>query len=322
MDQYSNFTLIEEFYLLGFPGLTPAYYAAVGTLLLLIYLVLAGGNILSVVFVCYEKNLRKPTYLIFCNLAIVEFGFGTITMPKMIAKYLFNDETVTYLGCFVQMFFIHYFGAVTSFILLLMSFDQFIAICNPLRYPALVTNHSMAIACGIFWVIPVSWLILIIHQTIDMPFCDSNIITHLYCDQNSISILACGDLRKLRLLFLIMTMIVMLGPFVFIIFSYLVIIVTVLKIPNVQAKYKIFSTCSPQLLIICLYYLPRCAVYITDIKVQMSINNRVILVMWYSLLPPLINPFIFFFRTKEIQQTIIMKLRKRKISNQPNIPSD
>lgn len=105
MDQYANFTLIEEFYLLGFPRLTPAYYAAVGTLFLLIYLVLAWGNILTVVFVCYEKNLRKPTYLIFCNLAIVEFGFGTITMPKMIAKYLLNDETVTYLGCFVQMFF-------------------------------------------------------------------------------------------------------------------------------------------------------------------------------------------------------------------------
>lgn len=322
MDQYANFTPIEEFYLLGFPGLNPEYYAAVGTIFLLIYLILAGGNILTIVFVCYEKNLKKPTYLIFCNLAIVDFAFGTITMPKIIAKYLLNDETVTFQGCFVQMFFVHYFGTVTSFILLLMAIDRFIAICNPLRYPTLITNHSMAIACGIFWVIPVSWLTLIIHQTIGMPFCDSNIITQFFCDQNSLSLLACGDVRTLRLLFLIMTMIVLLGPLVFIIFSYLAIIITVLKIPIVQTKYKVFSTCSPQLLIICLYYLPRCAVYITDIKIRMYINTRVILVMWYSLLPPLANPFIFFFRSKEIRQAIILKFKKRKINDQLNVTSD
>lgn len=321
MNQYANFTAIEEFYLLGFPGLSSEYYAAVGIIFLLIYLILAGGNILTIVFICYEKNLKKPTYLIFCNLAVVDFAFGTITMPKMIAKYLFNDETVTFQGCFFQMFFVHYFGTVTSFILLLMAIDRFIAICNPLRYPTLVTNHSVAITCGIFWVIPVSWLTLIIHQTIGMPFCDSNIITQFFCDQNSVSLLACGDLRSPRLLFLIMTMIVMLGPLVFIIFSYLAIIITVLRIPVVQAKYKVFSTCSPQLLIICLYYLPRCAVYITDIKIQICINIRVILVMWYSLLPPLANPFIFFFRSKEIREAIIKKFKKMKIRD-VNVPSD
>lgn len=320
MDPYANFTPIEEFYLLGFPELNPEYYAAVGIILLLIYLILAGGNILTIVFVCYEKNLKKPTYLIFFNLAIVDFAFGTITLPKIIAKYLLKDETLTFEGCFVQMFFVHYFGTVTSFILLLMAVDRFIAICNPLRYPTLVTNHSMAIACGIFWVIPVSWLTLIIHQTIGMPFCDSNIVTQFFCDQNSLTLLACGDVRTLRLLFLIMTMIVLLGPLVFIIFSYLAIIITVLKIPVVQTKYKMFSTCSPQLLIICLFYLPRCAVYITDIKIRMYVNTRVILVMWYSLLPPLANPFIFFFRSKEIRHAIIMKLRKKK-HDQQNVPS-
>ncbi|KAI5099259.1 odorant receptor, family C, subfamily 102, member 1, partial [Silurus meridionalis] len=310
----ANYTPIEEFYLLGFPGLTPEYYTVVGTVLLLIYLVLAGGNMLTIVFFLYEKNLKKPTYLIFCNLAIVDFAFGTITMPKTIAKYLLNDETLTFQGCFVQMFLVHYFGAVTSFILLLMAIDRFIAICNPLRYPVLVTNYSMALACGIFWVIPVSWLTLIIHQSVGMPFCDSNIISHFFCDQNSIFVLACGDLRTLRLLFLIMTMIAMLGPLVFIIFSYMSIIITVLKMPVTQAKYKVFSTCSPQLLIICLYYLPRCAVNITDINIQMRISTRVTLVMWYSLLPPLVNPFIFFFRTKEIREAIIIKLRKRRIN--------
>ncbi|XP_026853022.2 olfactory receptor 1-like [Electrophorus electricus] len=310
MDQHDNSTTMTEFFLLGFPGVLPEYYAAVGTLLLFIYLTLVGGNIFIIAFVSYEKSLQKPCYLVFCNLAVVDFAFGSTTMPKIIAKYLLKDETLTFHSCIAQMFFVHYFGTVTSFLLLLMAIDRFIAICNPLRYPALVTNHSMAIACVFFWVFPISFLTVIVHQTTAASYCDSNIITQCFCDLVSITRLACGDLRSLTFFSLIVALTVLLGPLAFIIFSYIAIILTVLKISNVQAMYKTFSTCSPQLLIICLYYLPRCAVYITDVKVQMNIANRIMVIMWYSLFPPLVNPMIFCFRTKEIRESVMMKLRK------------
>ncbi|XP_077482698.1 olfactory receptor 52N5-like isoform X2 [Stigmatopora argus] len=304
----STFT---HFFLLGFPGLTPAYHGVVSALLLAVFLAIATGNIFILVLVMLEQNLHKPTYLIFYHLALTDMFFGTVTLPRVIWRYWLDQFLVAFPACFAQMYFVHFLGATHSFILMLMALDRFVAICDPLHYPRLVTNTGVTLLCAISWLMPASWMVAVVTQAVVMPYCDSNVIGQCYCDYFSITRLSCVQSQVLVLAFPL-AMFSLLCPLSFIVFSYFAIIVIVAKKYGGDGRGKALATCSPQLLVTGLYYMPRCFVYMANNQgFHFAESVRVVVIMMYSLLPAAVNPLIYCFKMKEIKEILNKKFHNR-----------
>ncbi|KAM6933322.1 olfactory receptor 52E8-like [Xenentodon cancila] len=313
---YTNVTRINDFFLLGFPGLLPEYYGTVSTFLFLLFLAIAVGNIFILVFVRCERSLHKPSYLIFCHLALSDLMFGTVTLPRVLSKYWFNDNIISFYSCFVQMYFVHFLGATHSFILMVMALDRFIAICAPLRYTSLFTNTTVSVLCGISWLMPLSWMFGVVFEAMKLPFCNSNIIVQCYCDHFSIINLGCENVQSSTVLGFGLAMFSLLLPLGFIILSYFVIIVAVLRISSSEGRNKMLSTCTPQVLITGLYYMPRCFVYLANfVGYTFSASVRIVVIMLYSLLPAAVNPIIYCFKTKDIKENVKKKLFTKKVCN-------
>ncbi|XP_023656102.1 olfactory receptor 2AT4-like [Paramormyrops kingsleyae] len=303
-----NATKVTEFIILGFPGLQPSYFGLISVVLLFVYLAIVGGNSFILTVIVIERNLQKPTYLLYCNLAMSDLIFATTTLPKVIARYLAEDKIISFNACFLQMFIIHVLGGFNSWLLMIMALDRYVAICNPLRYQALIKNSTILILCGICWLISLIWMTNSLIHSVSLPYCNSNVIVQCYCDHISVTSLACENAKEVQVINLSVAILVWLAALIFIIFSYISIILSVMKTASSDGRYKILSTCSPQLFIICLHYIPRCFVYIANtINLNFSADFRILMIMLYSVFPPMVNPLIYCLKTKEIKDTLVRR---------------
>ncbi|XP_037322490.2 olfactory receptor 2AT4-like [Pungitius pungitius] len=317
-----NHSTVTEFILTGFPGLHPEYRGLVSAILFLIYVLTLVGNVTILFLFATNHSLHKPMYYIILNLSTCDILFSTTTLPKIISKYWFDSGTISFTACFVQMYFVHYLGTVNSFILFLMALDRYVAICHPLRYPIILKNSTILILSITAWVLSQPSNLMITIRAYPLPYCASNIINHCYCDHIGITILACTDRAPYGFPAFFFAMFSLLGPLAFIMFSYCSIILAVLKISNINGREKILSTCSTQLIIISLYYIPRCFVYLaSNVGIQFSADMRIVIIMLYSLLPPMINPLIYCLRAKDMRECLWKQFDRHIIQQKTQVSS-
>ncbi|XP_026076128.1 olfactory receptor 1-like [Carassius auratus] len=308
-----NWTTITEFIIVGFPGLHPDYYGLVSAIFFVVYMTTVAGNTVFLVLFITSERLSKPMYIILANLAMSDMCFSNVALPKIIARYWFNAGATPFHACFFQMELIHYFGTLNSLIMMIMALDRYVAICYSLRYQTVMTNRITYILNATVWVTAfIAPTITTLHSQ-QLPYCGPKLIVQCYCDHISIISLACAENSKQILVALCVALLVLLLPLAFIIYSYCHIIGSVMRLSSSQSRWKSFATCSTQLCIIALFYVPRCAVYIASfLQIQISRDFRILLILLYSLIPPLINPFIYCLRTQEIRIIVSQWVSRQK----------
>ncbi|KAM9452647.1 olfactory receptor 2AT4-like [Salvelinus alpinus] len=306
-----NHSFVTEFVIVGFPGLQPEFYGLASTVLFLVYFCTTVGNVVILVLFATDRDLHKPMYFVILHLVVSDILFSTTTLPKIIARYWFQAGAISFTGCFVQMYLVHYLGTVNSYILFIMALDRYVSICFPLRYPMIIKNSTIHILSTTAWIVAKAGPLMMVIRAYPLPYCDSNKIMQCYCDHIAITTLACTDRAPYSFPAFVVAMVVLLGPLAFIIFSYCSIIVAVVQIASTQGRLKTLSTCSGQLIIIALYYLPRCFIYLSsNIGIRFSTDLRIVIIMLYSLLPPMINPLIYCFKTKYIKQSLMKRFKR------------
>uniref|UniRef100_A0A8C8RL20 Olfactory receptor n=1 Tax=Pelusios castaneus TaxID=367368 RepID=A0A8C8RL20_9SAUR len=295
----SNRTTVTEFLLLGFSDIQELQILHfVG--FLVIYLTGLMGNLLIFIAITFNHRLHTPMYFFLMNLSVLDFGSLSVTIPKSMAVSLLNTRSISYAGCVAQVFFFLFLVATDFFLLTIMAYDRYIAICQPLHYNR-VMNRSVCVQMAIgAWITGFLYSVLLTGNTFALPFCGGNIVDQFFCEIPQLLKLICADSYRRKFGPLAFVICLSLCCFVFIIVSYVQIFKSVLRIPSEQGRHKTFSTCLPHLTVVSLFVWTAMIAYLKPTSNSVSRLDLVLAVL-YSVLPSVMNPIIYSMRNKEIQ---------------------
>nr|XP_056719915.1 olfactory receptor 11L1-like [Euleptes europaea] len=303
-----NQTTIAELNLLGF-GDVQHLQIPLFLLFLLIYICTMSGNILIIVLVISEQQLHTPMYFFLGNLSCLDSFTVCTILPKMLAGCLTGRSTISVQGCIAQFYFFASLAAVQCYLLAMMSYDRYLAICKPLHYVSLMnTKLCFRLAAG-SWIngfIGMSIYILLMSQLI---FCGPKDIDHFFCDIAPVMKLSCGETKTAERVTTIFSSIFTFPPFTLTMTSYIFIIRNIMRIPSTTGKKKAFSTCSSHLIVVSIFYGTLVSVYVLPRTERLKALNKVLSV-FYTLLTPLVNPLIYSLRNREMREALRKFLKK------------
>ncbi|XP_073510985.1 olfactory receptor 1500-like [Phyllobates terribilis] len=298
----NNLTMIMEFFLLGFQ-VSQVSRIFLFSFLLVIYCRTICGNFLIITLVSTSKNLHTPMYFFISQLSISDILVITDIVPKLLHILLNNGATITFVDCITQFYFLGALETVECFLLGMMSYDRYVAICNPLRYSTIMTSRYCTLLTVIIWVFGFSIVLIYIITTAKLKFCGINIIDHVFCDILPLLELACSDNYMVHLEIYLIGFPIVLGPTTLIVVTYTYIALEILRIPSSTGRQKAFSTCSSHLTVVSILYWTLFSVYIFPSKGR-TLTTSKILSLLYTVFTPLINPIIYSLRNKDIIKAI------------------
>ncbi|XP_010829707.1 PREDICTED: olfactory receptor 49-like [Bison bison bison] len=304
-----NHTTVTEFILLGLSEACELQMLLfLG--LLLTYLLTLLGNLLIVVLTLMDRRLHTPMYYFLRNFAVLEIWFTSVIFPKMLTNILTGNRTISLEGCFLQCFLYFFLGTTEFFLLAVMSFDRYVAICNPLRYVTIMSKRVCVQLVLSSWITGFLLNIIPGFLTFQQPFCGPNIIDHFFCDNFPLLELICADTSLMEILSFILANVSLLGTLSVTATCYGHILHTILRLPAAKERWKAFSTCSSHITVVSLFYGSCIFMYVRSGKGGQGEDRNKVVALLNTVVTPVLNPFIYTLRNKQVKQVFREQLNK------------
>ncbi|XP_005857526.2 PREDICTED: olfactory receptor-like protein OLF4, partial [Myotis brandtii] len=293
---------ISEFILLGVseePELQPLIFG----LFLSMYLTTVLGNLPIILAFSSDSHLHTPMYFFLSNLSLVDICFTSTTVPKMLVNIQTQKKVITYEGCITQMYFFLLFAGLDNFLLTVMAYDRFVAICHPLHYMVIMNPRLCGLLVLVSWIMSALYALLQSLIVSGLSFCADLEIPHFFCELNQMVQLACSDTFLNNMVMYFGVVLLGGGPLAGILYSYSKIVSSIRGISSAHGKYKAFSTCASHLSVVSLFYCASLGVYLSSAATQSSHSSATASVM-YAVVTPMLNPFIYSLKNKDIKEAL------------------
>lgn len=308
-----NGTDITEFILLGFSVIDESRFFLF-LLIFTVYIVTISANIFIVILIKTDICLHKPMYFFIGGLSFLEIWYPSVTVPRLFWALLTKEDSISFVGCLTQFYFHFSFGTIQHFLLAIMAYDRYVAVCIPLRYLLILSpNVCFKLLWG-SWVFGFIVIIVISLQIFNLSFCLHNKIDHYYCDFAPLVKLSCSKTSNVEKLFFATACFVILGCFLVIIMSYVFIIRTLMRFPSSEGRHKTFSTCASHLAVVVLFYSTSIFMFIRPNAGDLIHLNKIFSI-FPSIVTPLLNPLIYTLRNQEVNNAIKKAVKRIKIKN-------
>ncbi|XP_077011841.1 putative olfactory receptor 10J6 [Tamandua tetradactyla] len=305
--QRNNFTEMTEFVFLGFSSFHELQVILFVVFLILYTLTLAG-NAIIVTIICIDRHLHTPMYFFLSMLASSETLYTLVTIPRMLSSLIGENQPISLAGCTTQMFFFLTLAINNCFLLTVMGYDRYVAICNPLRYTVIMSKRvCVQLICGAFS-IGLAIAAVQVTSIFTLPFCH-RVVGHFFCDALPVMKLSCIDTTINEIINFVVSLFVILVTIGLVIISYVFIISTILKITSAEGRKKAFATCASHLTVVIVHYGCASIAYLKP-KSENSVKQDLFLSVTYTIITPLLNPVVYSLRNKEVKDALCRAMQR------------
>ncbi|XP_003405130.1 olfactory receptor 6C74-like [Loxodonta africana] len=293
-------TMVTTFILQGLTD-DPNWQMVIFLFLFLTYLSSVIGNLTIILLTVLDSHLKTPMYFFLQNFSFLEISVMSLCIPRYLFSIMTMDKMISYDACATQLFFAIFLGAPEFFLLAAMSYDRYVAICQPLHYATIMSSRVCTQLVVTSWVAGLLTISPGLIMGLGLEFCDANIIDRFFCDYSAVLKLSCTDTWVIELLSFILAIFTLLITFALVALSYANIVRTILKIPSAQQRKKAFSTCSSHMIVVSISYGSCIFMYMKPSAEERVALNKGVAVLNTSV-APLLNPFIYTLRNKQVKQ--------------------